>query len=215
MFFNSKNTDIDKIAIKAGTDKSSCKHFYTKQYNFYFSPIRNIKLNIIEIGVCRGESIFMWGEFFKNSNIYGIELKEFRDVISPDILEKYKIFFGDQADKNFLRDVCDSIPEKFDIIIDDGSHKSDDQISSFQCLFPELKNGGVYVIEDIYFSYNKIYNRKDNSTILDFINKRIDDLNFHGRFKWCNFDIIKKYERSQEKVRDKRKKEKIFTSIFK
>ena len=37
----------------------------------------------------------------------------------------------------------------FDIIIDDGSHDPKDQIKSFESLFPSLKCGGVYVVEDI------------------------------------------------------------------
>ena len=38
---------------------------------------------------------------------------------------------------------------KFDYIIDDGSHMEQDQIKTFQMLKPFMKEGGVYIIEDI------------------------------------------------------------------
>jgi hypothetical protein len=207
MFFNNNNNNdnlLDEIAYKAGTDKSREKHFYTKWYNYYFSPIRYDKMNILEIGVKEGASLASWGEFFKNSIIYGVELKKYKDVIEKNILKKFKIFFGDQGDEKFLKKVCTSVPDGFNIIIDDGSHMADHQITSFKCLFENLNPGGVYVIEDIFLSYNKQFRSKNKFTILDFIYKRIDDLNFKGKFKWCNFNIIKDHEKSQKQVRDRR-----------
>ena len=58
-----------------------------------------------------------------------------------------KIFRGDQSDKLFLSKVIKQIGRP-SIIIDDGSHKSDDITTSFKYLFPKLKNGGLYVVED-------------------------------------------------------------------
>ena len=41
----------------------------------------------------------------------------------------------------------------WDFIVDDGSHVPTHMISTFQTLWPYLRHGGVYVIEDIGFSY--------------------------------------------------------------
>jgi len=43
--------------------------------------------------------------------------------------------------------------EKFDIILDDGSHNSDDVIRTFCNYFNYLKEGGLYIIEDMHCSY--------------------------------------------------------------
>jgi hypothetical protein len=41
----------------------------------------------------------------------------------------------------------------FDVVIDDGSHVSAHQITSFYFLFNHLRAGGFYVIEDIQTSF--------------------------------------------------------------
>ena len=43
--------------------------------------------------------------------------------------------------------------EDWDIIIDDGSHINSHQIETFKILFPKLKIGGYYFIEDVQTSY--------------------------------------------------------------
>ena len=37
----------------------------------------------------------------------------------------------------------------FDIIIDDASHITEDQLKVFQYLFQRVRKGGLYVIEDV------------------------------------------------------------------
>ena len=43
------------------------------------------------------------------------------------------------------------------IIIDDGSHISKDVITTFKFLFPKIRKGGWYVVEDIQTSYWKVF----------------------------------------------------------
>src|SRR5690606_41306911 len=52
----------------------------------------------------------------------------------------------------FLALVINNIGEP-DLIIDDGSHINEHVIESFNFLFPRLKSGGIYVIEDVQTSY--------------------------------------------------------------
>ena len=40
-----------------------------------------------------------------------------------------------------------------DVIVDDGSHVSAHVILSFETLYPSLKPGGIYIVEDIGTSY--------------------------------------------------------------
>lgn len=41
----------------------------------------------------------------------------------------------------------------FDVIIDDGSHHSSDVMKTFAQYFPLLRDGGIYVVEDLHCSY--------------------------------------------------------------
>jgi len=138
------NNELDHLAIKYGTDKSSNGHNYTRLYHFYFKNIRNQVENVLEIGVARGFSLHMWADYFPNATIHGIDVgphcKQYEE-------NRIKIHIGDGTDELFLKETLSDI--KFDIIIDDGSHLSLDQYTSFIYLFPYLTKYGFYIIEDI------------------------------------------------------------------
>ncbi|MCK4782633.1 MAG: hypothetical protein KAV87_02700 [Desulfobacteraceae bacterium] len=112
-------------------------------------------MRILEIGVggysnpkVGGASLRMWKKFFPRSQIFGI------DFFDKSSLEesRIKIFQGDQSDTAFLHDLAEKIGH-IDIIIDDGSHINEHVKISFKTLFPYLKDGGFYVIEDLQTSY--------------------------------------------------------------
>ena len=60
---------------------------------------------------------------------------------------------GSQADPAFLAAINGEFGP-FDVILDDGSHKTHHQIISFGALFREaLKDGGCYMVEDVHSNY--------------------------------------------------------------
>jgi demethylmacrocin O-methyltransferase len=95
-----------------------------------------------------GNSLRMWKVYFPNSNIFGI------DIYDKTYHEEHRIksFRGSQIDEDFLRGVVQEIG-KVDIIIDDGSHRSDHIITTFKILFPLMDLNGIYVVEDLQTSY--------------------------------------------------------------
>ena len=130
---------LNVLAYKYKTDKGAkvskeitlSPKGYTVHYGKYFLLM---KMNaLLEIGVGRGGSLKMWEEYFPNAKIYGIDIK-------PDCrqyeTERIKIFIGSQSDQEFLQKTCLKITESLDIVIDDGSHVPDDQVASFEILFP-------------------------------------------------------------------------------
>lgn len=154
--------ELDLLARKYGTDKRTndpgqiIYHGYTPIYEELFSPIRYNAINLLEIGIREGWSHFMWHEYFPNGIIYGID--NFSDIayhlrqISPeDILslekDRLKFFIGDASDHKILNKYFKQI--NFDIIIDDGSHKTIEQFNSFKYLFNLIKPNGFYFIEDL------------------------------------------------------------------
>lgn len=66
---------------------------------------------------------------------------------------KPSVYIGDQSDELLLKRVAKE-RGPFDIIIDDGSHKSDDVIASFKVLSAIATHAGsVYIVEDVHAQY--------------------------------------------------------------
>lgn len=123
-------------------------------YDRIFSALRDQSINLLEIGIQNGGSLEIWAKYFaRGSRILGCDINtecaqlEFSD---PGI----RLVIGDaNADETQSR-ICAGMSQ-FDIIIDDGSHRSMDIIRSFFRYFPLLKTGGIYVAEDLHCSYWK------------------------------------------------------------
>ena len=80
--YKSNSSELCEIGKKYDTDKSSQRinvtntrhcHPYTLFYESLFRNNKNDNLKIAEIGVRYGNSLLMWREYFKNSQIYGFE----------------------------------------------------------------------------------------------------------------------------------------------
>jgi len=180
-FFYQSN--LTKLATIHKTDKSRY-HFYTPHYQRHFSPYKYKKINLLEIGVggyedplAGGESLRMWKSFFPFAKIFSL------DIFDKTFLQekRIKIFTGSQVDEDFLLKV-ENQAGPFDLIIDDGSHLNEHVIKSFEILFPKLKNGGIYVVEDTQTSYWEDYGgsseeRNKEGTIYHFFKSLIDSLN--------------------------------------
>lgn len=185
--------DLNKIGLKHGTDKVN-GHNYAGPYMFHFSHLENKPINLLEIGVGGdddqnkgGESLRMWKEYFEKANIFGIDLYD----KSKHNEDRIKIFKGNQIDEKFLLNVCRNIGE-IDIIIDDGSHINNHVITTFNILFPLLKSGGIYVIEDTQTSYWDVYGgsmEKNTNTMLNYFKSLTDCLN-------CSEYPIPNYQRT-------------------
>lgn len=156
---------------------------YFDIYEKHFSRFRNKEICILEIGVFQGGSLQMWKNYFGDkAKIYGID-------INPDCKkleeENIQIFIGSQSDRQFLKEVRNNIP-LIDILIDDGGHKMQQQIISFQELFNHVKPNGVYLCEDLHTSYWLLFGggHKRKGTFIEFSKNFIDQLNaYHSQQK--------------------------------
>ncbi len=77
--------------------------------------------------------------------------------------EKGLVCCGSQADPVFLEDVATQ-RGKFDVIIDDGSHQSEHIIASFKSLARHVKDGGLYIVEDVHACYWKGFRGDSDSS---------------------------------------------------
>jgi len=171
-------SELDKIAKKYGTDKSSKFHNYCVKYEKYLPFHREDRINILEIGVLDGKSLKTWKEYYVNSNILGID-------INPDCKQyeedRISVEIGSQFDDDFLKKISEEYGP-FDLILDDGSHMNDHVIFSFEHLIGSVKSPGVYVIEDSCTSYWTLYGgeRYKKGTTIEYFKGVADEVNFFG-----------------------------------
>lgn len=171
---------FDEIALAAGTDKASNIHGYCQKYERYLPFDRQKPLTLLEIGVLSGASILAWSEFYPNARVVGVD-------INPDCAQFHDedrnitIEIGSQADGAFLQHVAEQYGP-FDLIVDDGSHLQNHVIFSFECLWPWVKAGGVYVVEDSVTSYWPDYGGglRAPGSMVEYFKAIVDDVNFNG-----------------------------------
>lgn len=150
-------------------------HTYIEEYEKLLGEYRE-NSTVLEIGICKGESLKMWNEYFINSNVYGIDITDeyIKELINEN---KYNIIIGNACSEEILKQL-DNLT--FDVIIDDGSHMINDQINSFNILKNRMNPNGIYIIEDVNnidLSRDRLTELHNNIKIIDnrHIKNRVDD----------------------------------------
>ena len=146
--------ELTILANKYGSDKGNQhgdKHKFTEIYERYFKQFKDKEINLLELGVKDGSSLNIWYDYFPNAKIYGLDIND-KSMYNNERIECVVL---DQSKKENLEDFARNSNISFDIIIDDGSHHISDQQITFGHLFPLLKNGGLYVVEDLHTSLKK------------------------------------------------------------
>ncbi|KAJ0313749.1 uncharacterized protein N0V96_002189 [Colletotrichum fioriniae] len=195
---------LTELAVKHGTDKHRegkvsitrqgttmevGGHLYAPHYDFHFGPFRHRGINVLEIGVggfedpkAGGESLRMWKEYFPKAQIVSLDYYD-KTALQED---RIRIYRGSQDDPALLKRMHDECGG-FDIIVDDGSHRCDHVIASFKILFPLLRSGGIYAVEDLETSYWKVTGGSSNdmnatTSSMGFFKSLLDGLN-HKEFE--------------------------------
>lgn len=148
----------------------------------------------VEVGVQKGGSLDMWGQYFKEgSRIYGID-------VDPACAElKYdhpgtNVIIGDQGDPKFWDDFLVSVPE-IDVFVDDGGHYMQQQIITFEKVFPKIRTGGVYICEDCHTSYmsGNGGGLGRRGTFIEYAKGYVDVLHYNWKEEMTS-DLEKKYK---------------------
>lgn len=182
---------LNEIMSFWGTDKRKVDHNYVPYYEEILEDKRNKNLKLLEIGIYRptqpeqdrplgvwdgdrfdgdrrlpGASLRSWGEYLKNSEIYGIDVYDFKDVESENV----KTFICNQESREDMDELLKSIGGELDIIIDDGGHRMNQHQISLATLFKYVKSGGHYVIEDLQTCKHPAYRNPGEYSTVDILN---------------------------------------------
>lgn len=152
---------------------------YFDVYEKHLSKFKGKNVTFMEVGVQNGGSIEMWTRYFgPESKIYGID-------IDPKCAElkfdnpNVKIFIGDQSSEEFWNGVISEVGN-IDIIVEDGGHHMNQQIVTFEKIFPIINEGGVYICEDTHTSYWHDYSGgyKNMASFVEYSKNFVDVLNY-------------------------------------
>lgn len=142
-----KMNELEKLGLKYGTDKGT-KHNYLKVYYEMFKDRRKDVRKVLEIGTAEGAGMKMFREFFPHAFIYGAEIDQKRvDLLKDE--ERMMVWKCDQTKREDLIELILQVRSGIDLVIDDGSHRSADQVFTFNTIFPLLDGNAIYVIEDV------------------------------------------------------------------
>ncbi len=144
--------ELSSLAL-GKTDKAMDGHGFTELYEHIFHPLKDSPIKIFEIGILDGGSLILWRDYFPNARIYGIDVVDKSNLDS----ERIKTFVANQANRDQLDAFIDKHGGDFDIILDDGGHKMEQQQKSLGHLFKYVKPGGYYIIEDVHTSLPQYY----------------------------------------------------------
>jgi hypothetical protein len=139
---------LDELALLHGADKSSAGHNYAYIYDRYLSSLRSKPIVMLEIGVQDGPSLRMWRDYFPEGHIWGLDIDP---ACKSNEEQRIAVVIGDQKDPAALARCAPG--EDFDLVLDDGGHYAVDQRASLLELWPRIKRGGFYIVEDTHTSY--------------------------------------------------------------
>jgi len=154
---NNKNNSLKQLFLNHSGKVSDKWDIYLNKWDELFAPYQDLKINLLEIGIQNGGSLEVWGEYFQKANkIIGCDIDEKCRLLTYTD-PRINVVVGD-ANKDETIINIGNLSKSFNIIIDDGSHVSEDIIESFSLYFPKLEEDGLYIIEDLHASYWKDYN---------------------------------------------------------
>jgi hypothetical protein len=127
------------------------------QFDRFWSATAFRPRRMLEIGIWDGGSTAFWYEHLRPERLVAIDLRDredspyFRRYLAASGLQERVLtrWRTDQADCAALREIVErDLGGELDLVIDDGSHLDVPTRASFEALFPLLRPGGLYVIED-------------------------------------------------------------------
>ena len=153
---------------------------YLFVYDKTLSECAGRNINILEVGVNNGGSLEIWSKFFgSSSRIIGVDINKKCLEINFSSAN-ISLIIGDSnlpETRKKINQECNY----FDVIVDDGSHRSADIINTFFNLLPLISGeGGIYIVEDLCCSYWQEFGGgiKNKFSAISFFKSLVDLINF-------------------------------------
>jgi len=139
---------LTEIADRIGCDKGTTAHEAHGYTRIYESAIQE-KCTLLEIGIDTGLSLLMWHEWSEELDLIAIDNRT--ETMTDELFMIADLHHCDQGSVDSLEDFANGM-SRVDVIIDDGSHRPNDQLLTLETLWKLLRSGGKYFIEDLHCS---------------------------------------------------------------
>jgi trans-aconitate methyltransferase len=152
--------DLDQLMNKYGSDKT--RNGYVPMYHSFLKHLRSTPIQLLEVGIgtmipgapssmvgyslpgyAPGGSLRAWRDYFPQGEIVGVDIQEDTQFVE----ERIQTFLADSSSKEQLDSVLGT--RTFDVIIDDGLHYDETQMTTLENLWARVRPGGYYIIEDV------------------------------------------------------------------
>lgn len=140
-------TLVEIFSHSLTTDKNT-DHTYGPVYEKILAPFRKSSGVILELGIgLNGGALRVWRNYFVNAYIVGVDIDHTRMVNDEKRISTIR------ADLYDTEELVACVEKQVyagsvNVIIDDGPHTMDQQLSCMAALWPFLRTGGLYCIED-------------------------------------------------------------------
>lgn len=158
---------------------------YFEIYERHLTPFRGKEINFVEVGVQKGGSLEMWSDFFgSQAKIIGVDVDEECKNLKYD-QTNIEIIIGNQENANFWKSFLNN-NSKIDIFVDDGGHTMQQQIITFESIFPNMPIGSVYICEDCHTSYMPHFGGglNNSNTFIEYAKGYVDVLHYDYKDKF-------------------------------
>jgi hypothetical protein len=124
---------------------------------------------VLELGVYQGGSFVFLDRLFKPEKISAIELSAFSipalDVYVNEHSDRARVYYGTSQDdvSRLNRIIEQDFGGELDFVVDDASHFYEPTRTSFKTIFPKVRPGGLYIIEDWPWSFQDSYQEAGHS----------------------------------------------------
>jgi hypothetical protein len=143
---------LSELAVRYGTDKGppgqETNHDYTPIYEGLLGARREEVQKVIELGVKFGASLRMWADYFPSARVWGVDVED-RTGGQFDGSPQVHLLIGEATSAAVARRLTEETSGEVDLIVDDASHEPEQVRAAYRRLFPLLRRGGVYVVEDV------------------------------------------------------------------
>ncbi len=151
---------------------------YLDEYEKKLNQFQKLPIKLLEVGIENGGSLEIFSKYFFNAElILGCDINTKCKELKFD-KSSIKFIVGDINDDETKKKIIEY--SKFDIIIDDGAHGSVDIVKTFCNYFNYLKEGGLFIVEDLHCSYWKDWGGGIFYPLssINFFKKLIDIINY-------------------------------------